>query len=171
MPHSLDPQYYTKTISSTGAKPFVLSAKVHPDDLVPTQSRFYDDAFLPDNDIPARLVRHKLIKGSAFQHNRPMYALRVIDIARGIFLSKLDYINFIKIYHINLIGDPEPFPTEYLTLREEDLSLIYPSGKRVQVTMDAAPQATPIRLLRGEWVYTLTCKLRVLPGYDEQEEL
>ena len=170
MPDSIDPKFYGN-ISTTGVKPFILSAKAHPSSDALTHCRFYDDAFLPDFHIPARISRVKLIKGEAIQLNRPLNFLRVIDIGNGIFLSKQDYVNFIRIYHSNLIGDPEPFPTEYLVIREEDYKLTMPSGMSYNVTFAESATVNPIKLNRGEWVYTLRCKLRIIPNQDEQEEL
>lgn len=170
MPTSLDPQYYGK-LSSTGAKPFVLMSKLHPQDSSMAECRFYDDAFLPDYRIPARLAKIKLIKGTAIQLNRPMYALREIEVGNGIFLSKNDYMTFIKMYHSNLMGIPEPYPTEYLVLREDDFLLRLPSGMEYNVTIAESAEAKPLRLQRGEWSYTLRCKFRIVPNQDEQEEL
>lgn len=170
MPNSIDPQYYGN-ISSTGAKPFKLSAKAHPSADTMLSCRFYDDTFLPDFRVPARLSRIKLIKGEAIQLNRPLNFLRVIDVGNGIFLSKQDFVNFIRIYHSNLIGDAEPFPTEYLVIREEDYVLTLPSGLTYNVTFAESATAAPVKLQRGEWVYILRCKFRIIPTQDEQEEL
>lgn len=170
MPHSIDPKYYGP-ITTTGAKPFVLKALLHPEDKSYAECRFYDDLFLPDYKIPARLARIKLIKGAAIQLNRPMYALREIEIGNGIFLSKEDYMMFIRMYHSNLIGAPEPYPTEYLVLREEDFKLQLPSGMEYNVTIAESAEAKPVQLIRGEWSYSLTCKFRIVPTQDEQEEL
>lgn len=170
MPNSIDPQYYGH-ISSTGAKPFILSAKAHPSTDSLLHCRFYADTFLPDFHIPARISRVKLLKGEAIQLNRPLNFMRVIDVGNGIFLSKQDFVNFIRIYHSNLIGDPEPYPTEYLVIREEDYTLTFPSGLIYNVTFAESATATPVKLQRGEWVYTLKCKFRIIPTQDEQEEL
>lgn len=170
VPNSIDPQYYGN-ISSTGAKPFILSALAHPSADDVTKCRFYDDTFLPDYHVPARLSRIKLIKGEAIQLNRPLNYLRVIEVGNGIFLSKQDYVNFIKIYHSNLIGDDEPFPTEYLVIREEDYVLTLPSGMTYNVAFAESATVEPVKLQRGEWSYTLRCKFRIIPTQDEQEEL
>lgn len=170
MPDSIDRQYYGQ-ISTTGAKPFVLKAKIHPTDTEMATCRFYADTFLPDYRIPARVSRIKLLKGAAVQLSRPINALRLINVDDGIFLSKDDYVVFLKMYHTNLIGEPEPYPTEFLVMREEDLVLTLPSGATYDVTFADTPTIKPVRLQRGEWCYTLQCKFRIIPTQDEQEEI
>lgn len=157
--------------SDLHAKPFVLRSRIHPEDATESECRFYDDQFLLDYHLPLRMSRINLLKGSAVQINRPMNSLRVIEIGNGIFLSKGDFGAFMRMYHTNLIGYDDPYPTEYMVVREEDYSLELPSGLIYNVTFAETAQAKPVKLTQGKWVYTLTCKFRILPTDDEQEEL
>lgn len=157
--------------SSIHTKPFILRSRLHPTDATKAECRFYDDEFLPDYHYPLRLSRVNLLKGSAIQINRPMNCLREIQIGNGIFLTKGDFVEFMRMYHTNLIGEDDPYPTEYIVMREEDYSLELPSGLIYSVTFAEAAQAKPVKLTQGRWVYTLTCKFRILPTDDEQEEL
>lgn len=156
---------------SVPVKPFILRGKLKPDDEEPVECRFIDDQFSPDFELDVRTSTIPLIKGTAVQINRPSAALHIIQVGSGLFLSKADYILFNLLYHSNLIGQPEPYPDEFLVLREEDLELELPNGYIYNVIFAEAPTLQPQKMSQGRWLYTFQSKFRIIPNEDEQEEL
>lgn len=152
-------------------KPFILRGKLHPADSAMAECRFYDDQFQLDFAHDVRTSTIHLIKGSAVQINRPSAALHIIRVGNGVFLSKKDYLIFNRLYYSNLIGEPEPYPTEFLVLREEDCELVLPNGYKYTVSFAETPSITPQKVTQGRWLYTFNCKFRIVPNEDEQEEL
>ena len=152
-------------------KPFILRGKLHPADEVMAECRFYDDQFKLDFEHDVRTSTIHLIKGSAVQINRPSAALHIVQVGNGVFLSKQDYLTFNRLYYSNLIGEPEPYPTEFLVLREEDYELVMPDGYIYSVSFAETPSITPQKVSQGRWLYTFNCKFRIVPDEDEQEEL
>lgn len=159
-------QWYTAPV-----RPFILRGKLKPDDEEPVECKFIDDRFSPDFELDVRTSTIHLIKGTAVQINRPSAALHIIQVGNGLFLSKSDYILFNLLYHSNIIGQPEPYPDEFLVLREEDLELELPNGYIYDVIFAEAPTLQPQKMSKGRWLYTVQAKFRIIPNEDEQEEL
>lgn len=156
---------------STPTKPFILRGRLKPDDETLAESRFFDDKFSPDFELDVRTSTLPLIKGTAIQINRPSAALHIVSVGNGLFLSKSDYTIFNLLYHSNVIGVAEPYPTEFLVLREEDLELELPNGYIYKVMFAEAPSIQPQLMSQGRWLYTMQCKFRIISDEDEQEEI
>lgn len=156
---------------SVPTKPFILRGKLKPDDETPVECKFFDDNFSPDFELDVRIATIPLIKGSAVQINRPSASLHIVSIGNGLFLSRQDYILCNLLYHSNLIGEPEPYPMEFLVLREEDLELELPNGYIYKVLFAEAPSMQPQKMSQGRWLYSFQCKFRIISDENEQEEI
>lgn len=165
-PRDTSKQWYSAPI-----KPFILRGKLNPVDETAVECKFLDDAFSPDFERDVRIASIPLIKGTAVQINRPSSSLHILQVGNGIFLSKADYLLFTQLYYSNLIGEPEPYPTDYLVLREEDLELELPNGYKYPVIFSDTPTLAPQKLSQGRWLYTVKCNFRIISDEDEQEEL